>query len=104
MALTDYVENKPVIETERLIIREMVPDDIPALRQWMGDEQIYVYWGKGPSKAEKHPELLFIDPRPDKSRKLSHDYLWGVELNSKGPLVKATADSSSFFTPACFNA
>ena len=63
MALADYIENKPVIETERLIIREMVPDDVPNLRQWMGDEQIYEYWGKGPSKAEKDPELLFEKPK-----------------------------------------
>ncbi|MCR5066458.1 MAG: GNAT family N-acetyltransferase [Erysipelotrichaceae bacterium] len=59
MALADYIENKPVIETGRLIIREMVPEDVVSLRQWMGDEEIYVYWGKGPSKAEKNPELLF---------------------------------------------
>lgn len=68
MALKDYVNNKPVIETERLIIRPMTVLDVPALKQWMPDSSIYTYWGKGPGKTEKHPELLFEKPeRPTKS-------------------------------------
>ena len=51
MALADYINNKPVIETNRLILRPMIVSDISALKKWMPDKSIYTYWGKGPSKA-----------------------------------------------------
>ncbi len=68
MALADYINNKPIIETDHLIIRPMTALDVPALRKWLPDKSIYAYWGKGPGKAEKHPELLFEKKeRPTKS-------------------------------------
>ena len=68
MALADYVNNKPTIGTDRLVIRPMTAADVPALKEWMPDKSIYTYWGKGPSKAEKNPELLFEkEEKPTKS-------------------------------------
>lgn len=68
MALADYISSKPVIDTERLRIRPMNKDDVPALKEWLPDPSIYKYWGKGPSKSEKNPELLFKrDEKPTKS-------------------------------------
>ena len=62
------IYDKPFIETNRLIIRPMRVSDVPALKKWMPDRSIYAYWGKGPSKAEKNPELLFEKTeRPSKS-------------------------------------
>ena len=59
MVLRDYIYNKPVIETGRLILRPLVSSDIAALKEWMPDKSIYTYWGKGPSKSEKTPKLMF---------------------------------------------
>ena len=59
MALKDYIDKKPVIETKRLIIRPMKSSDTEGLKTWMPDKEIYTYWGKGPSKAELNPELMF---------------------------------------------
>lgn len=68
MALSDYINNKPTILTNRLVIRPMIKDDIADLKEWMSDKSIYTYWGKGPSKVEKNPELLFGNERkPTKS-------------------------------------
>ena len=68
MALADYIYNKPIIETERLILRPMTSSDVPALNEWMPDKSIYTYWGKGPSKSEKNPELMFEkESKPTKS-------------------------------------
>ena len=68
MALADYIYQKPVIETERLRIRPMSAADVPALTEWMPDPSIYTYWGKGPSKGEKNPQLLFEkEEKPTKS-------------------------------------
>ena len=68
MALADYIYQKPVTETERLRIRPMSAADVPALEEWMPDPSIYTYWGKGPSKGEKNPQLLFEkEEKPTKS-------------------------------------
>ena len=40
MALADYIENKPVIETDRLLLREMTVSDVPALKEWMPDHYL----------------------------------------------------------------
>ena len=74
MALADYIVTKPIIETARLKIRSMCADDIPALKEWMPDPTLYTYWGKGPSKAEKNPELLF-----EKSEKPTKSFHLGIE-------------------------
>ena len=70
MALTDYINNKPTIETDRLLIRPMVSTDVPSLKKWMPDRTIYTYWGKAPGKAEKDPGLMF--EKADKPTKSFH--------------------------------
>ncbi|MDO5133186.1 MAG: GNAT family protein [Eubacteriales bacterium] len=82
MALADYIYNKPVIETERLIIRPMTSSDIPALKEWMPDKSIYTYWGKGPGKAEKNPELLV-----EKKEKPTKSFHLGIVEKDSGKVV-----------------
>ena len=78
MSLADYINNKPVIETDRLIIRPMTVRDVPSLKKWLSDKSIYTYWGKGPSKTEMHPELLF-----EKTDRLTKSFHLGIaEKNS----------------------
>ena len=49
----------------------MIINDVPDLKEWMPDASIYKYWGKGPSKSEKNPELMFEkDEKPSKSFQL----------------------------------
>ncbi len=68
MALADYFYDKPTIETDRLFIRKLQTSDIPALKEWMPDKSLYTYWGKGPGKTDKNPELLFEkEEKPTKS-------------------------------------
>ena len=71
MALADYIYQKPVTETERLRIRPMSAADVPALTEWMPDPSIYTYWGKGPSKGEKKPQLLF-----EKKKNRQKVFIW----------------------------
>ena len=82
MALADYVTVKPTIQTERLCIRTMNAKDVPALREWMSDRSIYTYWGKGPSKVEKNPELLF-----EKQEKPTKSFHLGIEEVSSGKVI-----------------
>lgn len=82
MSLADYIKNKPTIETDRLLLRPMTSADVPALREWMSDKSIYTYWGKGPSKAELNPELLF-----EKEEKPTKSFHLGVALKDDDKVV-----------------
>ena len=82
MALADYINHKPVIETARLIIRPMNVLDAPALKKWMPDRSIYTYWGKGPGKAETHPELLF-----EKSERQTKSFHLGIAEKDSNEVI-----------------
>lgn len=82
MALADYIYDKPIVETDRLILRKMTVADVPALKEWMPDESIYTFWGKGPGKAEKNPELLF-----EKDEKLSKSFHLGIAEKDSNKVI-----------------
>ena len=82
MALADYILSKPVIETERLRLRPMRASDVPSLREWMADRSIYTYWGKGPSRTDRDPALMF--EKPEKPTKSFH---LGIEERESGKVV-----------------
>ena len=77
----------PELETERLILRKLSAGDAEDLRGWLGLDEVYAYWGRPASRAEKEPDLLFVDPRPHVRRKPSHDFTWGIELKSAHKVV-----------------
>ncbi len=82
MALADYVETKPVIDTPRLRIRSLRADDVPSLREWMPDPSVYAFWGKGPGRTDKNPELLF-----EKADRPSKSFHLGIEESVSGKVV-----------------
>lgn len=66
--LKDYINKKPTIESQKLILRPLKKEDINDLKEWTTKMEIYKYWGKGPSKNDLKPELIFEKPnRPTKS-------------------------------------
>ena len=77
----------PRLETERLVLRKLGPEDAEDLKDWLGRDEVYTYWGRPASKGEKDPRLLFIDPRPNVVRKPSHDFIWGLQQKSDGKVV-----------------
>lgn len=82
IVLADYIFTKPVIDTGRLTLRPMCAKDVPALKEWLPDPSIYTYWGKGPSKAEKNPELLF-----EKAEKPTKSFHLGIEEKASGKVI-----------------
>lgn len=82
MALADYIETKPVIDTARLKIRPMCREDVTDLKEWMSDPSIYTYWGKGPGKADKDPSLLF-----ERTGKPTKSFHLGIEERSSGKVI-----------------
>ena len=85
--LKDYEIDKPVLETDRLIIRTLNEADVPDLKEWLGRDEIYTYWGRKASKNEKNPELMFIDARPWVKRKPSLDFDWGIVLKESNIVI-----------------
>ncbi len=89
--MRDFVIRKylwiPELETERLVLRKLTADDADDLREWLGLDIVYRYWGRSASKGEKNPELLFIDPRPNVKRKPCHDFIWGIVNKADGKVI-----------------
>ena len=82
MALNDYLNEKPVIDTGRLRLRPFTLQDVPSLRTWIMEKSIYKYWGKGPGKTDRNPELLFEkNPKPVRSFHL------GIEEKDSGNVI-----------------
>ena len=78
MALSDYILDKPVLRTDRLVLRPLRPGDIPALLEWMPEKSMYKYWGKSAGKSDKDPSLLFAH-----TEKPSKSFHWGIEYEGK---------------------
>ena len=89
--LNDYLTAKPTLETSRLILRSLVPEDAASLRRWLARDEIYTYWGRKASKGEREPELMFIDPRPWVKRKPDPDFKWGIVLKETNAVIGAVS-------------
>lgn len=77
----------PRLETDRLVLRELTVNDVEDLRKWLGRDELYTYWGRAASKAEKNPELLFVDARLNVKRKPSPDFIWGIERKDTNEVI-----------------
>ncbi len=82
MSLKDYIENKPVLETERLTLRTLCRDDVPALREWKANPEIYKYWGMNIGKNDKNPELMF-----EKAERPTKSFHWGIICRADGKAI-----------------
>lgn len=76
--LKDYEINKPVLETDRLIIRPLTEADVPDLKEWLGRDEIYTYWGLNPYSKLLIPRLTNKDHVAEE--KLSHLEENGIRL------------------------
>lgn len=85
--LKDFEIDKPVIHTQRLLLRKLVASDADDLREWLGMPEIYEFWGRKASRGEREPELLFLPPRETKRPKVDLDFKWGIELVEEHKIV-----------------
>ena len=87
MSIYDYRFEKPVLETERLLLRELTAEDADDLKEWLGLPEIYTYWGRCANKNELSPEMMFVDPRPHVQRKPTLDLHLGILLKENGKVI-----------------
>lgn len=85
--LKNYEIEKPILKTDRLLLRTINDTDASDLKEWLGKDEIYTYWGRKASKGEKNPELLFVDPRPYVKRKTCLDFKWGIVLKETKKVI-----------------
>lgn len=74
-----FLKHIPVLETERLILREMTPKDSDDIKRYTADERLYIYWGRNMTSKEREPSEMF---RPITARKERDPdcICWGIEL------------------------
>lgn len=82
MSLEDYIENKPVLQTDRLILRTLCAGDVPSLREWLSDPSVYTYWGARMGKTDKNPALMF-----DRAPKPAKSFHWGIVHRGDGKVI-----------------
>ena len=87
MALKNHLLEKPILETDRLILRPISESDVPDLEGWLPDPDLYTYWGRPANKGELNPKELFYDPRPSIKRKPIYDFNWGIVLRSSNKVI-----------------
>ncbi|MBO6308301.1 MAG: GNAT family N-acetyltransferase [Oribacterium sp.] len=81
------VNHIPVLETPRLILRELVPDDAKDLKTWISKDEIYTYWGRQATKEELAPELMFTGQHAGTSHNSDSDLIWWIELKDTHKVI-----------------
>lgn len=74
MSLQDYLTEKPVLETNNLILRTLRIEDVDDLNEWLGNPQLYKYWGKRAGKSDLDAKLMF----KDSEQKPVKSFHWGI--------------------------
>lgn len=80
--LKDYITNKPSVESDRLILRPLVKEDVDALKEWTPNKEIYKFWGKNPGKNDLNPELMFL-----KKEKPTKSFHLGIEYKQENKII-----------------
>lgn len=90
MSIYDYrhYSDKPVLETERLLIRPIILEDASDLKEWLGLPEIYRYWGRSANKGELDPQsMLEWEYQHRDKAKQSCDIHLGIVWKEDGKMI-----------------
>ncbi len=82
-----YFYHFPVLETERLILREKTPEDAESMKTYTADEELYRYWGRHMTKGEREPLLAFKAKEKRRKNGRNDHISWGIELKLNRRIV-----------------
>lgn len=75
------------LETSRLILRELKPQDAEDLKTWLSRDEIYTYWGRPATEEELNPELLCSGEHAGTSQNSEKDLIWWIELKDAHKII-----------------
>ena len=82
-----FYENFPVLESENIILREVLPDDLNDLAECITDIEMYEYWGDNRSTLEKNVTSYykrFLERTPGEERNYIY---WGIALKENNKII-----------------
>ena len=85
--LNHFLENFPILESEHLTLREIVPADLNDLAECITDVEMYTYWGDNRSTLEKNVTSYykrFLERTPGEKRDCIY---WGVALKGTDKII-----------------
>lgn len=77
-----YYERTPVLETERLILRPIIPDDSKDIFMWVSDERVTKYMTYSTYKNIEEVYHFINEIIPE-----SQEYHWGIALKETNSLI-----------------
>ncbi len=83
--LTIDLSTYPVLHTERLVLRELVPQDAPALFRMRSDERVMRHIPRDREQTVEESERLIATIA--QGREANNSITWGITLMDKGTLV-----------------
>lgn len=85
--LKHHYEQHPTLQTERLILRQIVPDDAADLDKVITNEEMYKYWGAPLSNNEKSGERYIRRNLTRKPNEKPHGITWGIALKEDNRII-----------------
>ena len=85
--LNYFYENFPVVESDNIIMREVLPDDLKDLGECITDVEMYKYWGDNRSTIEKNVIPYYkrvLEITPGEERKCIY---WGIALRENNKII-----------------
>lgn len=84
--LNYYYENFPVIEGDRICLREITQDDLKDFAECITDIEMYKYWGDNMSTIEKNVISYYrrVVERNNEKKEQIH---WGIALKENNKII-----------------
>ena len=85
--LNYFHENFPILESERITLREVLPDDLKDLGECIRDVEMYTYWGDNRSTLEKNVTSYYDRVLKRNPNEKQDCFYWGVALKDNNKII-----------------
>lgn len=85
--LKHHYEVFPMLETERLVLRQIVPADAEAVNELITDPEMYRYWGAPLSNNEKSGDRYIRRNLTPKPHQTPNGITWGIAFKEDDRII-----------------